>query len=199
MPLLKYNNRNLFFVHIPKTGGSSLYLSGNTVKPGVSAELFATSGSSPCTPQHYHIKLLNEKFPSYKKNNPFTIIRDPWSRTCSEYAWQLCRENLPISWNQFESWLNAMLERYSIDPYIADNHIRPQCHFTNNTVKIFTQNKYSQCEEYVKNFFGSNYDCSVKEKQLSYDKPDINEINKLLVDKWHNIYKKDKDLYEKLS
>lgn len=199
MPLLTHNDKSIFFIHIPKTGGSSLYLKGNTVKPGITTSCFSVVDHDPCTPQHYHIDLLKERYPEYVKNQPFTILRDPWGRTCSEYAWQCKLRGGNPNWNNFEYWLSDLLQKYKVNPFVADNHIRPQIQFIDQHVKVFLQENYQDVVDYVEGFFGSDLNVKIKEKHISYTKPKFESLDKKLQNLWSDLYQQDLELYEKHS
>ena len=194
MPLLTYQEKSLFFIHIPKTGGASLYLA-NLQHQGVSTEFINTSTCFPCTPQHYHIELLERYHPEYKNQGAFTILRNPWARLCSEYVWQKKDSNF----TEFENWIDVALGCYASDPYILDNHIRPQYHFINDYVKVFLHEDYDQAEQYVNKYFNNEFDFSEKQHVNQYIKPSLTSMPTSIQNKFKDFYKQDIEIYEKHS
>lgn len=54
----------------------------------------------------------------------FTVIRDPMVRLQSEYLWWRAHSLLPLP--DFDVWVNQMFDTYALDPFMMNNHIRPQ-------------------------------------------------------------------------
>jgi hypothetical protein len=141
MPVYSKNQKHILFIHIPKTGGSTLekifiskgweeyfYLRGKNLDQ---LKFFKSS------PQHFNSKLINEIFNIEEFNKIVTIVRNPFDRLKSEFYWQL-KQNLILNKNiKPEEWFNQILLNYEKNPYIYDNHIRPQNEFLIDKAKIF--------------------------------------------------------------
>jgi hypothetical protein len=88
----------------------------------------------------------------------FCILRDPFERLLSEYRYRATRKNpadaLPkhvgpgdtltveLDWGEefcstFDAWVAKIFTDQIADPYLSDNHIRPQAEFTGPDVKMF--------------------------------------------------------------
>lgn len=195
MPLLQHQDRSVFFIHIPKTGGSSLY-EANLRRQDVTIEVWDRQGT-PCTPQHYEIKLLEERWPAYREHSPFTIVRDPWSRTCSEFQWA----NRNPQWAAMDEWLDAKLRAYlkGSDQYILDNHLRPQREFVGDHVQIFAFDHYARAQHYVEQKLGRSFDWSLREKIGRYQAPDITLLSDRVRQMWTDLYQQDVELYRSLE
>ena len=76
-------NPNIVFVHVPKTGGTSIsrWLLENA--PGCKSKAVKTFYS-----KHYPYFLLNDE---HKKYFSFGIVRNPWERMVSGYFYELAR------------------------------------------------------------------------------------------------------------
>ena len=123
--------RRVLFVHIPKTGGTSI------------EDAFAASGwrtdllerrvgeSSPnayrrCSPQHLHWQPLEALLDRSQMDLTFTIVRRPFDRIMSEYRYQV--QGFGVSATADE-WIKAALDDAESDPFAYDNHLRPQHEF----------------------------------------------------------------------
>lgn len=126
MPLYQLNSRNLLFIHVPKTGGKSVeeFLKGLS---GTQA-LFHPKKQDifPCSPQHMHAEALAILFGNQFFDHSFMVVRNPYRRFVSEYHWRVTRKN---SEESFETWAHNMLDALEENPYILDNHLRPQIEF----------------------------------------------------------------------
>tara|TARA_R110002167_G_scaffold216155_1_gene420979 strand:+ start:1443 stop:2201 length:759 start_codon:yes stop_codon:yes gene_type:complete len=135
MPLYSNNNRTILLVHIPKTGGSSLEEMLVDAGAAQALKFHKRLGYSACTPQHMHWEVLCRWVPKSFYSFSLTIVRNPFERLASEYAWREKVSDTPIS--EFNTWVRETLIRYKKNPYIYDNHIRPQVDFVGPRVKVF--------------------------------------------------------------
>ena len=161
MPIARVNDKILFFVHIPKTGGTSVeeYLQriGHICLAGKNTQHY-----SKATPKHMERQTFEQFVPAEFYDHGFTIIRDPLQRMKSEFGHQrnqmagrsgaaLLARILPrrrrqglgtriarsLADGNFDAWVPAMFEGYQNDPYFRDNHIRPQADFVANGHEVF--------------------------------------------------------------
>jgi len=128
----------VLFVHIPKTGGSSVekWMSG-------SGDLcFHTSGipsCCKCTPQHFTLRAIKTLLPGMHFDYAFTIVRNPYERLESEYRqqWLLRKGGFFKGFPSFSSWIEPSLERAAANPLAADSHLRPQVDFIGSGLNVF--------------------------------------------------------------
>lgn len=135
MPIYRNKDRTILLVHIPKTGGSSLEEMLVDAGAEQALKFHKRLGYSASTPQHMHWEVLCRWIPRSFYNFSLTIVRNPFDRLASEYAWRL-----RISVNaipEFNTWLRDTLVRYEKNPYVYDNHMRPQVDFVGPRVKVF--------------------------------------------------------------
>lgn len=135
MPLARINGRILHFIHIPKTGGTALE---NYMKSVGSVSLLdeRNFGWSKCTAQHLHADLHLPLIPDGFADATFGVIRDPLQRMLSEYEFR--RSFRPNEFPPFERWLPTSLQEYGEDPYLLDNHMRPQVAFFRPGMVLFS-------------------------------------------------------------
>jgi len=135
MPLYRHNDRAILLVHIPKTGGSSL--EEMLVDAGAlqALKFHKRLGYAACNPQHMHWEVLCRWVPKEFYNFSLAIVRNPYDRLASEYAWRahISGKTLP----EFNTWVRKTFKAYQTNPYIMDNHIRPQTEFVGHKVQVF--------------------------------------------------------------
>ena len=133
MPVFTKDNVNVLYVHVPKAGGSAIehhfeaegfrmsYRDGRT-GPGTDNYL------RRCSPQHMHADLLKGLFRVGRFDAIFTVVREPLARFRSEYSMRN-RRDLDLSAGAVDEWTKDVLRRYRKNPFVLDNHIRPQSEF----------------------------------------------------------------------
>jgi hypothetical protein len=130
LPVFSRGDVTVLYVHVPRTGGTSVekFFMHNGFtrlmhsRDGLRTVLRVLS----CSPQHYHADLLKGVFRLERFDYTFMTVRHPVDRIKSEYElrWQRGSERRP-----FDEWVEETLARYATDPYVLDNHIRPQHEF----------------------------------------------------------------------
>lgn len=138
MPFITYNNKNVLFVHIPKTGGTSISTWMQDLAP-LHLQGTRTPNSMIVSPQHLTNHDVNALFADGFFDYRFTIVRSPYDRMASEYAFRVAvaeRTNRP-SLPTFALWLEQVLERMKTHPVHLDNHLRPQTDFIGSGVEVF--------------------------------------------------------------
>jgi hypothetical protein len=140
VPIFSNGSKNILFIHIPKSAGSSIERIGT--KLGW-VESFSVRGKHikdlsfyKSTLQHLHAEPLQKIFDLDKFDVVFAVVRHPFYRLKSEYYWQKSQKitNLNV-----DEWVADTFERYASNSYIYDNHIRPQVDFIPEIkgVKVF--------------------------------------------------------------
>ncbi|WP_417696198.1 sulfotransferase family 2 domain-containing protein [Psychromonas sp.] len=152
MPIMVKDDKNFLFIHIPKCGGSTFEKS---MESRGWHELLSIRGVHAnnmkfmkCSTQHFHAELLEVILNTEFLDEIITIVRDPFSRLKSEYAWQLKQAitNLPPA-----DWIDHVFEEYTHDPFVYDNHIRPQNEFILSGTSIYKleENGIEQAANYI--------------------------------------------------
>ena len=140
MPIFSKNNKNILFVHIPKSGGSSFC---SLMLKTYWQETFIIRNKEikslyylKCSPQHYHREILEQIFNLEKFEKKITIVRNPFERIKSEYYWQL-KTKIINKGTHPKEWFTNILLNYKSNNFIFDNHIRFQSEFITDDIKIF--------------------------------------------------------------
>jgi hypothetical protein len=133
MPVFRSDDKNILFVHVPKTGGSTI------------ERVFANSGyrtlyrdpkEGPrsanwfrrCSPQHMHAAMLDQLLNISRLDLIFMLVREPLARFRSEYSMR----NAPALRTDAESveeWTDQAFRSYAENGFVFDNHLRPQWEF----------------------------------------------------------------------
>lgn len=148
---MPYNlNSNLFFLHIPKTGGSSIErcLGLDQLKGGYKFKYIKNNKTILCksSPQHLTLDILEDAIENFSNFKHFTIVRNPYDRLVSEYHFSYdSRVNNKImldlksreilSFNDFikHIFLNLTEDQRQIS---FDNHFVPQIRYTQGKTPI---------------------------------------------------------------
>lgn len=134
MPIFSRDGQHVLFAHVPKTGGTAV------------EQVFADSGygfmyrdmAPPsrggrvvrrCSPQHLHASLLVDLFRLELFAVTFAVVREPLARFRSEFLYRHRRSEAAVTPASVEAWGLDVLSRLADDPYLSDNHFRPQHEF----------------------------------------------------------------------
>ena len=135
MPLYRNGRKLVLFVHIPKTGGSTVEEVLKAAGAAQALKYHKRLGYSKSTPQHMTWDITRHWVPRDFYDFAFTVVRNPVARMASEYRWRgtVSATALP----DFDAWANKHMSLHAQNPYLLDNHIRPQADFTGPRVRIF--------------------------------------------------------------
>ncbi len=136
MPLYRANGRLVLFVHVPKAGGTSIEQLLRNAGALEALRSRRRVGGMLTTPQHMHAALYDKLIDKNIYDYGFAVVRHPMDRLLSEYYWRdhLRIQAPPIA---LETWVSWTLERYGRNPYVFDNHIRPQSEFISAKIELF--------------------------------------------------------------
>jgi hypothetical protein len=158
MPLFAREDQKILFVHIPKTGGTTLE---NFFRD---QDMFRQDAEHLYTPwsvfvkkslregcrgslQHLTVKEMRSIFPDKlltSITDVFTVTRDPYDRLLSEYwylkkkvflkpqdydIWGVDPSMIQNALGDFDVFVDLMHREYLRDPSFLDNHFRPQVDF----------------------------------------------------------------------
>ena len=135
MPLIQFNVRGIkktaFFSFIPKTGGTALIQAFRNL----GARIYLHEENNPvvgvlrCPSQHFEYKLSSSIIDISAADHAFTIVRHPFERAKSDYKWGFRNVHKTNNIPYIDEWITTMIRNYENNPYIFDNHIRPQIEF----------------------------------------------------------------------
>lgn len=132
-------SKKILFIHIPKTGGTSIekslgiHVNGRNVKPDSPlfgrAKLVIDNQTSWASLQHLTFDQATAYLNKYYKIKldenwfRFTFVRNPFDRLVSLYAWQTAKQM-----SQFPTDFNEFID-YVANDFEDNTHHRPQCSF----------------------------------------------------------------------
>jgi len=137
MPIIDHNGKYLLFIHIPKTGGTSLF---QWLKSTGDIYFYETNVPNflKVTPQHLTFDNIKILLPFIKFDYCFTIVRNPYDRFLSEYFFRTEKQFKRFGKRpSFSQWGLNSISQFSNNKFILDNHLRPQSHFIAKGIKIF--------------------------------------------------------------
>ena len=143
MPVFSRGDVHVLFVHVPKTGGTALEhcfedAGFTTTFRDTSPARVGPALVRRCSPQHLHGALLAELVRLEALTASFMVVRHPDDRFRSEFAFRRGRGlDAPPRPAAVERWGLRKLERSVEDPYLHDNHFRPQWEFAVPGVSVF--------------------------------------------------------------
>lgn len=130
------------FLHIPKTGGTSIesWLADVYSTPAqyLSKEKHPNEES---TPQHFGYHKL--KGLVGEVNQPlftFAIVRNPYHRLESEFFYRLQAKYInlgPGAETMFSAWVCDMLQKVKTHPHMLDNHLQPQVYYYHKDLTMY--------------------------------------------------------------
>lgn len=134
MPLYRTDAGVVFFVHIPKTGGTSIEKTLRNAGAAQAMKVKKKLGYAKATMQHMQAEIYLEAVGDGFADYTFTIVRNPYDRFLSEYKMKVIEPGLDGS---VHDWAAANFKRHGEFAFTRDNHIRPQVDFLSERVEIF--------------------------------------------------------------
>lgn len=143
MAVFRKNGVNLLYVHVPKTGGGTI--ESVFARSGWTVDLLDEGAGNwslnhlrQCSPQHMEADLLKRTLRLDRFDGILMTVRDPIRRFQSEYLWHnRPRRNSAVRAPRVEWWADEVFAQYARDPYVHDNHIRPQAEFLLEGAKVY--------------------------------------------------------------
>jgi hypothetical protein len=137
MPVIQHKNKRLLYLHVPKTGGSSIEAWLETLAP-LQFRSVGVPTALRCTPQHFRMADFNALFTPGFFDHAVMTVRNPYDRIASEYRMRavLGGKGFWQAFPSFSLWLETTLEQAARNPFHLDNHIRPQWQFTGTGVEV---------------------------------------------------------------
>lgn len=164
MPLFFNENKSVLFLHIPKTGGTTIENWLNSTN-SFKSQLFCENKleDTMVTPQHFGYDTVNKLIGNFtdSKIYKFAIVRNPYERLISEFFYRLKLHHLYLGKSPerfFSCWVVHVLKKVRNNPSLLDNHLRPQTYFTSSDVDIFKfENGFEMILESVARNVGIDY------------------------------------------
>src|SRR5699024_10078740 len=140
MPIFRKGRTSVLFIHVPKTGGSSLenlFLSSGWEVELLDRGMKRTFNPHRlCSPQHMHASMLANTLRLDTFDLTFMLVREPIALFRSELVMR--NPSLTTAWSrEVEKCAQRLLRTSTTDPHVADNHVRPQHEFYVPGTKVF--------------------------------------------------------------
>lgn len=137
MPYIEHGGKRILFVHIPKTGGSSVEDWLSSIAPLRLHNPIPTNGLR-LTPQHLRMTDIEAMFGADYFDFVFAIVRDPYKRLESEFKMRTKRSADVISQKgRFQAWVDRVLNKVKSDPFFLDGHLIPQWEYLTDNCTIY--------------------------------------------------------------
>jgi hypothetical protein len=163
------NNKNIFHIHIPRTGGRYVrdIFSKNLFDVyHNNFEVFVNGIEAP----HLHYPLYN-LLEGVESAKHFTIVRDPFERFKSSMQLVIKGREYPTEVYDCikdKDWLFGFLDYEKNVGFYHTNLFRPQCEFISNYTKIYKLE--DKLNENIIKWLNNSFDINLKNKNFSYDK-----------------------------
>lgn len=197
-----YKEKNLLFIHIPKTGGTVIeYKIKDKYKK---QSLYSGFTNRLLDPPYDKISLQHQFYTTiYQFKNKlninfdnikiFSVVRNPYDRIISDLFWlKLIKKNFTD-----EQVYNVIKNNY-LDRDDLDNHNKPQYKFIVDenselikNIKIFNTETLNESNDELNKFL--EFDINIK--QTTVNKDYSNYLNKDSISLINNFYKKDFELF----
>ena len=197
-----YKNKNLLFIHIPKTGGS---LIENNIKKYTPQKLWCSSDNNTLLDFPYNKISLQHQFYTtlYQFKNKlninfdnikiFSVVRNPYDRIISDLFWNRLIKTDFTAEQVYNIIKNNYLYRDDLD-----NHNEPQYKFIVDenselikNIKIFNTETLNETNDELNKFLGFN----INIKQDNVNKDYSKYLNKDSISLINTFYKKDFELF----
>lgn len=193
-----YKNKNLLFIHIPKTGGTSITKAIYDLS--ILSTIHRSSFDSPynkISPHHQFYTTLyqyrNKLNINFDNIKIFSVVRNPYDRIISDLLWhQLIKHDFTDK-QVYDVIKNNYLNRNDLD-----NHNQPQYKFITDensilikNIKIFKTEKLNESNDELNKFLG--FDINIKKTRVNKDYSRY--LNKDCISLINEFYKKDFELF----
>lgn len=116
------HKHKFIFIHISKTGGTSIEHALDPNIPLDKPNISDTTGNTDFIDKHWSAKQYNQKYPEqYKKFFTFAFVRNPWDRMLSNYKWLKFIGRINRSFDQWIANPTWGFRAYSYQKMICDN------------------------------------------------------------------------------
>lgn len=160
------NNKKIIFIHIPKTGGTSI----ENILGLIKKENGYGINNSKKAEQHFiwndYINILGLKI--YNEYYKFSIIRNPYNRLISEYFWSpVCGYIKNQNFNEFLNFVKDVIDNEKYNENIFYDHFIPQYEFivdNNDKLMVDKLYKFENFNE-ITNDFKEKYNLNIPHLQ----------------------------------
>lgn len=143
MPVFRIGNALHYFAHVPKCGGSSVeaYLRRRFGSLAFldtrHLDLPEAARWTRSSPQHVPAAAFHRLIPPDWIASSFAVVRDPVKRLVSAFQYQVEVEGTVAPLWSIDEWFDDWLGRAEAEPFLYDNHLRPQSQIVPEGATVF--------------------------------------------------------------
>ena len=182
MPFI--HEHKLLFIHIPKTGGTSVESKFNVIRKNeLYEEKIVKIDGILFAKQHWLPYLIEKEFPEkFKKYKKFCIVRNPYTRVISEYYYQFPKQKV-----SFEDFVLSRLNDNERDHYL------PQHLYFENIDYDYVLRTETLNEDFKKMSKDFSFDGTIKRenKRGNGSENKMNLLTPKIIEKINSLYEKD--------
>ena len=165
---------NFIFIHIPKTGGSSIHSMFNYSVPKPYVD------SSGRERDHFTALDYKHRIPDYHNYFKFTFVRNPWDKLVSEYLffklgtelWKPPHRIIDLKKLSFKEFIASVQNiNFDIQTHYSKSHYIPQSDY------ILDEN-LDICVDFIGRFESFSRDLQTVYNRINIPLPDIPHVNK---------------------
>jgi hypothetical protein len=186
-------NKNLLFIHVPKTGGTSI----ETMLGALNSQCGYGIKNRKAM-QHYlwndFLKIFGQqRFNRYFK---FSVVRNPYDRFLSEYYWTPIKglgNKSKQSIDDFIKCVEEIVKNRRFNATVSHDHFIPQVEYIYDSEKNLKVNKLFKFENFneVLDFLSKRYNIKKIDKVCNSTTKDKLKLTEVQKDRIYKIYEKD--------
>lgn len=143
MPIFRIGDKLHYYAHVPKCGGSSVEAYLKTRFGSLAflntryLDLPEHARWTKSSPQHLALADLHRLVPADWIASSFAVVRHPVKRLISAFQFQVEVEGTVAALWSIDEFFDDWLKRAGAEPFLYDNHLRPQSDLVPDGAAIF--------------------------------------------------------------
>ncbi|MGB7260513.1 MAG: sulfotransferase family 2 domain-containing protein [Albidovulum sp.] len=143
MPVVRIAGNLHYYAHVPKCGGSSVeaYLKSRFGSLAFLntryLDLPDAARWTKSSPQHLPHADFHRLIPADWITSSFAVVRHPMKRLVSAFLYQVEVEGTVAALWSIDEWFDDWLKRAEAEPFLYDNHLRPQAEIVPEGAAVF--------------------------------------------------------------